>query len=1496
VCNGVDNCPVEPNADQASVNGVGVACQMQAITVPANPANPAVPHVTYSGASITLKGIARYGGDQFKWDFGDGSTSTDWTSITDRYALGVKHAYTGLVGQLFVATLSVHNSANPSVVATADYLVKIVQSSSIASVPSDPNQLDVRATMAIDEGLWRLHVAEGRGEYVDGAPGYNQPYGSWEGDTATSCVALDAFEVHGSTPEQSWRSDPYVEDARRGLTYLLANAQAGTIGQQVAGNPDFNGNGIGVHIGGRAAYVEGVCAIALADSGSPDRRAQAGPTGVYSESYKDIAQDTVDWFAWGQVEANGNGFGRGGWGYTATDQTSTNESLRWPILAMRAAEREMSATVPAFVRTELASYILRSQYRGLDSNNGGWGDFGTSDLMDVGFAASGLIAYEFVGNIVANPAPNVQAGLGFIYRHWTDNNGPWDANLGDSDAMYGVMQAMQNATPSILQIKNFDYTTGQQSANGFDWYHTPAGQTQEGVATNLVRRQASDGSWSDDSLGNAAGEERGSLWSTAWATIILNKEARPGAPVAPVADAGGPYSGEKNTPIALDASASFSSDGGPLTYSWDINGDGVFGDATGPTAVFHGSQDTNLADGTSTGVSYSVCVLVTDSHGGESTACAPVTVKPSLDSPPYASAGGPYTGAVGVPVQLDASASYDVDGDQLTYAWDLNNNGAFVDATGPNPTVTFAQPGSYAIGVKVTDSHGLSDTAFTTVTIGDHAPQASAGGPYSGRPGSPVTLDASGSSDPDGDPITYAWDLQSNGGFADSTQAKPTFTVPSSAIPGTALQVCVKVTDSFGRYDTACSSVTVVAPTVPPEVPTGLAAVASDGSVLLSWAAPTGATTYEVFRSADGGSSYVSLGSASTPSFVDSTVDRGARYDYAVSASNAGGASARSASSSVTLPPAPPTNLTAIVTGGSVALAWTGSAGATSYEVFRSSGAGGSDVDLGAVSTPSFGDSAVVPGETYRYVVSATNAGGASARSAPASVTLPLLPPSLTAPRDGQAIVGQTVGVAGVAAPGATVAIFDGGVDVATLTADAAGAFGGSVTLDYGRHSLSAVQSRDTVVSPASPTATVDVVPDAPRLDAPASVVGTSLDLAGHAVPGATVVILDGVDPVASSVADTGGDYHATLSLTYGSHDLRAQQTLSGETSAPSSPARVHVVPAAPWLTSPTAGYSAVGSSVDVAGLGVPGATISFVVDGAPQGTLTVGSDGTFAGTLSPGYGRHAISTSQSVTGEVSAQTAAVSIDLLPPAPAMTAPSVSRSPVAVSGIGAAGADLTVLDGGTAVGVFHVAAGGTYTGALALTDGSHTLSARQTVAGEASAESPGVSVLVDTVSPIVTYTGNVGTYSVDQMIAIQCAAIDDSSGIASSTCADISGPAYTFGVGSHTYTATATDKAGNSVSASTTFSVGVTPTSLCQLTKQFVQSSTKYQALPAAARGAAGGLANGLCQKLASIIPTLRPAQKSALVSAYKLGVTAFVHAGWLTEAQANTLKAFAVRL
>lgn len=86
---------------------------------------------------------------------------------------------------------------------------------------------------------------------------------------------------------------------------------------------------------------------------------------------------------------------------------------------------------------------------------------------------------------------------------------------------------------------------------------------------------------------------------------------------------------------------------------------------------------------------------------------------------------------------------------------------------------------------------------------------------------------------------------------------------------------------------------------------------------------------------------------------------------------------------------------------------------------------------------------------------------------------------------------------------------------------------------------------------------------------------------------------------------------------------------------------------------------------------------------------------------------------------------------------------------------------------------------------------------------------------------------------------------------------------------------------------------LTPTSLCLLTKQFVQGSAKYQALKPAQRAVIDALATAACKQLDGIVAGLSPAKKAAIVSLYKTAVGALVSPGWLTSGQANTLKGLA---
>jgi probable HAF family extracellular repeat protein len=148
--------------------------------------------------------------------------------------------------------------------------------------------------------------------------------------------------------------------------------------------------------------------------------------------------------------------------------------------------------------------------------------------------------------------------------------------------------------------------------------------------------------------------------------------------------------------------------------------------------------------------------------------------------------------------------------------------------------------------------------------------------------------------------------------------------------------------------------------------------------------------------------------------------------------------------------------------------------------------------------------------------------------------------------------------------------------------------------------------------------------------------------------------------------------------------------------------------------------------------------------------------------------------------------------------------------------------------------------------------------------------------IDKTPPTVSYSGNRGTYTVDQTVSITCSASDALSQVASTTCKDITGPAYSFALGSNTSSATATDNAGNVGQGSVQFTVGATADSLCSLTKQFARNAR------AAAR---------LCAPLAGLrlaATTHNQRMKSAFISAYILLVRTQGRST-LTSQQAATL-------
>ncbi len=144
----------------------------------------------------------------------------------------------------------------------------------------------------------------------------------------------------------------------------------------------------------------------------------------------------------------------------------------------------------------------------------------------------------------------------------------------------------------------------------------------------------------------------------------------------------------------------------------------------------------------------------------------------TTNNAPIASAGSDQSITTGELVTLDASSSSDADGDSLTYTWSFSSvpsgsSASLVNASTVNATFTTDIDGDYVVALTVNDGTVSSNSDMVTITAGtsssteNNAPIANAGLDQNITTGELVTLDASSSSDADGDNLTYVWSFSS---------------------------------------------------------------------------------------------------------------------------------------------------------------------------------------------------------------------------------------------------------------------------------------------------------------------------------------------------------------------------------------------------------------------------------------------------------------------------------------------------------------------------------------------------------------------------------------------------------------------------------------------------------------------------------------------------------------------------------------------------------------
>ena len=274
---------------------------------------------------------------------------------------------------------------------------------------------------------------------------------------------------------------------------------------------------------------------------------------------------------------------------------------------------------------------------------------------------------------------------------------------------------------------------------------------------------------------------------------------------APVSEAGADQSVRVKDRVQLDGSGSSDVDGNSLNYAWSFVSKPSGSNAMlSSTTVVKPAFDVDIAG------TYTVQLIVND---GKVNGMPDAVTISTENSAPLSNTGADQAVLVNDTVQLDGSASSDVDGDSLTFKWSLvskpgGSSATLSDTTVVKPTFDVDIAGIYTVQLIVNDGNVNSVPDTVTISTENTAPVANAGADQAILVNDIVQLDGSASSDVDGDSLTFKWSLVSKPGgssatLSDTTVVKPTFEID---IAGT---YTVQLIVNDGNVNSAPDTVTI---------------------------------------------------------------------------------------------------------------------------------------------------------------------------------------------------------------------------------------------------------------------------------------------------------------------------------------------------------------------------------------------------------------------------------------------------------------------------------------------------------------------------------------------------------------------------------------------------------------------------------------------------------------------------------------------------------------